>query len=478
MRNLISTVTGPLLYTALGFQFMACSSTPKKQAAPTPAPSVGYVQKGAGSFQLMPYKEITLPNGLKIVFIQDTTLPRISLTMLVKTGMVQEPLNHAGLNALTAYLLEQGTQTRDAVQISDDFGQIGTSLDISPGADFTTIYADALSTDGEQILKLFSDVTMNPAFKDREIMRLRSQMIASLQKKIDNPSAYTDDEADKNLFGNHPYGRDESGSRATLLTIKKQDIIRHYLTYYRPNNASLAVVGNITPDFEKHVEDVFSKWTKRTTPTAQAEAPPAVVGLQVKLIVKRGLQQTQIRISELGIERSNPDYLKLRVANETLGGGFASRLNQKVRDDLGLTYSISSGFDARKDKGSFDISTFTKNETAGRTLEESLKVLTDYAATGPNEAELSAAKNQIIGQFPRAIETADRLAFNILALDFYGVPTDYLTDFNKNVNAIGLKDVNAALKAHLDAGKLKVVVYGDPKIIPQFEKFKPTIERR
>lgn len=476
MRNLISTVTGPLLCATLGFQFMACSSSPKKSAAP--APATGYVQKGAGSFQLMPYKETVLANGLKIVFIQDTTLPRISLTMLVKTGMVQEPVNQAGLNALTAYLLEQGTQTRDAVQVSDDFGQIGTSLDISPGADFTTIYADALSADGEQILKLFSDVTMNPAFKDREIFRLRSQMIASLQKKIDNPSAYTDEESDKYLFGKHPYARDESGSRATLLAVKKQDIIRHYLTYYRPNNASLAVVGNITPEYEKQVEEVFGKWTKRTTPVAKTEPPPPIEGLQVKLIVKRGLQQTQIRISQVGIERSHPDYLKLRVANETLGGGFASRLNQKVRDDLGLTYSISSGFDSRKEKGSFDVSTFTKNETAGRTLEEALKVITDYAATGPNDTELAAAKNQIIGQFPRAIETADRLAFNILALDFYGVPTDYLTGFNKNVNAIGLKDVNAALKAHLDAGKLKIVVYGDPKIIPQFEKFKPTIERR
>ena len=107
-----------------------------------------------------------------------------------------------------------------------------------------------------------------------------------------------------------------------------------------------------------------------------------------------------------------------------------------------------------------------------------MKVLSDYTAAGPTDAELAAAKSQIIGQFPRAIETADRLAFNILALDFYGVPMDYLTDFNKNVNAISLKDVNAALKAHLDSSKLKVVVSDAPKIIPQFEKYKPVIERR
>ncbi|MFS4460852.1 M16 family metallopeptidase [Bdellovibrio sp. HCB2-146] len=466
MNKLIST----LLCAFVAFQFVACASQKTTQKAPP-----GYVQKGNGSFQLQPYKEKTLANGLKLVFIQDSTLPRISLTMLVKTGTMQEPI--AGLNALTAYLLEQGTQTRDAMRVADDFGQIGSSLDIAPGADFTTIYSDALSMDANEVLTLFSDVTMNPAFKDREINRLRSQMLAGLQKKIDNPSSFTDDEADQFLFGEHPYSRDVNGTKESLPQIRKQDIIKHYLTFYRPNNASLAVVGNISPEFENKVEEIFSKWTKRTAPDVKVTAPPAIEGLQVKLIVKKNLQQTQIRISQLGIERASADYIRVRVANETLGGGFASRLNQKVRDDLGLTYSIYSYFDTRKEKGSFEISTFTKNETAGQTLEESLKVLKDYVGTGPNETELAAAKNQLIGQFPRAIETADRLAFNILALDFYGIGIDYLTDFNKNVTAIHLKDINQTIQKHFDPTKVKVTIYGDAKIIPQFEKYKPTIER-
>jgi len=466
MKKISLAFTLPLICTS----FIACSTTSKNGTPPS------YVTKGNGSFKLQPYKEMTLGNGLKVFFVRDTSLPRVSLTLLIKTGTMQEGPK-AGLNALTAYLLEQGTQTRDAMKVADDFGLLGSSLDVSPGADTTTLYADSLTTGADFLLDLFADVAMNPAFKDGEIGRIRSQMLAGLQKKIDNPSSYADDEMDKFLFGSHPYGRDINGTPEALRTVTKQDIIKHYLTFYRPNNASLAVVGNFNEAYEKRVQDAFAKWTNRTIPHVSVEAPPAYEGVKVKLIVKKGLQQTQIRIGQMGIARSDEKYLPLRLGNEILGGSFASRLNQRVRDDLGLTYSIYSYFDVRKEPGSFEISTFTKNETAGKTLDEALAVVNEYVASGAKENEITAGRNQLIGQFPRAIETADRLAYNLLALDFYGIPVDYLTDFNKNVSAIRLKESNEAIQKTLTPGKFKVVVYGDEKIIPQFEKYKPEIQK-
>ncbi|UXR65164.1 insulinase family protein [Bdellovibrio bacteriovorus] len=470
MRIFIAALTLPLVCSVL----VACSSSSKNTVKP---PTEGYVTRGNGSFKLQPYKEVTLENGLKVYFIHDATLPRVSLTMMIKTGSMQEGSGKPGLNALTSYLLEQGTQTRDALKLADEFGQLGSSLDISPSADATTVYADSLTTGSQALLDLFSDVTMNPAFKDAEIARIRSQMLAGLQKKVDNPSSFADEKMDHFVFGNHPYGRDTNGTTEGLKGISKQDVIKHYLTFFRPNNSMLAVVGNYDAAYENRVQEVFGKWTKRTIPEVKVEAPPVSDSLQVKLIVKKGLQQTQIRIGQVGINRADQDYLRLRLANETVGGSFASRLNQKVRDDLGLTYSIYSFFDVRKERGSYDIVTFTKNETAGKTLDEALKVLNDFVNTGATEAEVSAGRNQLIGQFPRAIETADRLAYNLLALDFYGIPVDYLTDFNKNVGAIKPKDANAAFKKAVNPAKFKVLVYGDEKIIPQFEKYKPVIER-
>lgn len=447
----------------------ACTSTTKTKD--------GKAAPSNGSFRIQAYKERILDNGLKIIYIRDTSLPRVSLTMLVKTGSLQEPASKAGLNATTAYLLEQGTQSKNATQVADEFGQLGSSLDISPGTDVTTLYSDALTTGARPLLGLFSDIAMNPAFKEGEINRMRSQMTAGLQKKIDDPSSFAEAKINAFVFAPHPYGRDVSGTPETLKGLTKQDIIKHYLTFYRPNNSSLAVVGNFDEAFERNVEETFGKWTKRSIPAVTAEAPMAIDGLKVKLVVKKGLQQTQLRLSTLGIARSSEDYLRLRLANEVLGGSFASRLNQKIRSELGLTYSIYSTFDVRKERGSFDISTFTKNETAGKAFEETMKVLGDYLSAGAKENEVIAARNQLVGQFPRAIETADGLAYNLLALDFYGIPYDYLTNFKKNIEAIRVKEANAAISKALDPKKFKVVVYGNESIIPQFEKYKPEIER-
>lgn len=469
MNKLATLLTLPMICST----FVACSSSSKRQVE-VPA---GYTAKSNGSFVLQPYKEVIYDNGLKVIFVRDTTLPRVSLTMMIRAGSVLEAERVAGLNALTAYMLEQGTQKKNATQIADDFGQLGTSLDINPGNDVTTIYSDSLNTGAQDLLTFFADVVMNPAFNDREIFRMRSQMQAALQKKIDDPSSFASHKMDDFLYGKHPYARDIHGTLESLRRISKQDVIKHYLTFFRPNNASLAVVGDFDEAYENKVREVFSAWTKRTVPAVNITSAVAPTQLQVRLVVKKGLQQTQIRIAQLGIPRNHPDYLPLRLSNEILGGSFASRLNQTVRDDLGLTYSIRSYFDTKKEVGSFDISTFTKNETAGKALEETLKVISDYVKNGADKKELAAGKSQLIGQFPRAIETADRLAYNLLALDFYGIPVDYLTKFNANVENIDLKAANQAFARIINPERLKVVVYGDASIIPQFSKYNPEIER-
>ncbi len=458
--------TTPLLFLAACI-LSACSSSPKKEVKK--APVEAYKAFGSGSFALRPLKEVTLDNGLKIIFIHDDTLPRISLTMLFKSGVLQDPRGLEGLNAITTYLLEQGTQTRSALQLADDFGQFGSEANLTPGSDFSLAFADSLSSSGEELLKVFADMVMNPAFADKEIVRMKSQILAGLQKKVDNPSSYADERSESFLFGAHAYHYDTNGTPAAVRKIRKQDIIRHYLMYFRPNNSSLAVVGSFGDDFEEQTKAIFSKWTKRNIPHLEQEKIPAVDALKIHLVTKKNLQQAQLRLAQVGMKRNDPDFLKLRVANEILGGSFASRLNQKVRAELGLTYSINSSFDSRADGGMFEISTFTKNETVEKTLNETLKVMKDFVDNGVNEKELQAAKNLLIGQFPRAIETSDKTAFNILALDFYGIPKSYLTDYNRNIEKITLKDVNDVIKRRLSAQNFKVLIYADPKVANQLK---------
>ncbi len=427
------------------------------------------------NFKFRPFRELVLENGLKIIFVPDDSLPRISLTLLVKAGSMQESKSMAGLNSFMTSLLDEGTIHRSSVKIAEEFGQMGTGVDISPGYDFTTIDSDTLSLYSENLLELFSEIVMHPSFSDLEIKRKKAQVLSMLTKKVDSPSEYATEKMDEFLFGDHPYSRDVNGTLESVKGISKQDLISHYLAYYRPNNSTLAVVGKFDSEYEKLVEKTFSNWDRRTIQSSKAEPASSTEKMQVRLFIKKGLQQSQIRLSQVGISRSDEDFLTLRLGNEILGGGFASRLNQKVRDDLGLTYSISSYFDVRRDKGSFDISTFSKNDSAGRTFDETLKVLNEFVSDGASEYEVNAGKSQLIGQFPRTIETSDRLAFNFLILDFYGIPFDYLTKYNKSVNSLNASKVNAAIKRHLDPTKFKAVIYGNESIIPQFQKYQPEV---
>jgi zinc protease len=453
----------------------ACASK-KVEPVKTEKPAAPVVT--GSQFKLRPMREMQLENGLKVLFIVDNSLPRVSMTILTKVGVRQDPKGKEGLNYLTAQLMEQGTQTKSAMVLADELGQLGTELSVEPGNDFTILSMDALVNSSDKLLTLFSDILMNPAFLDGEVARTKSQIVAQQKKKIDNPSSYTADAFDMFLFQGHPYANDISGTPVSVHKITKQDVIRHYLNYYRPNNSQIAIVGRFNKDFEAKVAEAFKKWAGKPIKDFTSPELKNITGTEVKVLSKPGLQQAQIRIGEFGIRRVDEDFLRLRVANVALGGEFGSRLNQKIRDDLGLTYSMHSYFDARADRGPFIIETFTKNETVGKTIDESLKVFSEFIAGGITEAELKASKEQMVGQFPRAIETADRLGLNILMLNFYGVPLSYLQDFNKNVEAMTLDEVNTAIKKRFDAKNLKVLVYADEKKISgQLSNYKPVVEK-
>lgn len=476
MKNYIHSLVIPSLCLSV----VACSSASKndlsKDSAKTNSTVATSTKESENAFKLRPYAKEVLKNGLTIYFVKDTSLPRVSLQALVGVGASNESLDKAGLNAMTAYMLEQGTTTRTATMIADELGQLGTELGISADDDMTTVRVDSLSTSAEKILNVFSDVLMMPNFSEKEIERIRTRTVSAIKKQSDDPSSYASLEAAQYLFGSESrYGTSVIGVEESVKALRKKDLVKHYLTYYRPNNTTIAVVGNFDTAFQEKVKATFSSWIKKNIPVSEFKQTAANEGFKVKLLVKKGLQQTQIRYLHLGIDRKNPDFLALRLGNETLGGGFAGRLNQKIRDDLGLTYSIYSYFDVLKYRGSYIVSTFTKNENAGKVVDEVKTVLENYLKDGATSKEVEASKNQLIGQFPRAIETADRLSYNLMVLDFYGIPHDYLTTYNQQVMALTETTTKAAMQKALNAENFKVLVYGDESIIPQFEKYKPEV---
>ncbi len=421
--------------------------------------------KSSGPFKMRPVEEKTLANGLKILYIKDTTLPRISFQMMVLSGSSQDPAGSEGLADMTLSLLEQGTTKHSALQIADEFAQLGSNFGESASSDYVMMTTAGLSEFKDKLLGLYSEVVLSPSFANSEVERKRSQTLAELAQLQDQPTEYAGLLFDQELFGKHPYGRPVFGTVDGVKSLTRSQIIKNYFSNYRPNNAMLAVSGNFDQKFQEQVEKTFSQWASSPVSKNQFEAPAPPSQMEVKLFTKPGLQQTQIRIGQLGISRNDPDFLKLRLANVILGGAFASRLNQRVRDDLGLTYSIHSQFDARMGTGDFEISTFARNEKVGEAIKNTLQVTKQFQSGDVTDSELNAAKALLVGQFPAAIETVDRLAFNLMALRVYGVPDSYLVNFFDNVNGIRLKDLNETIRRHFKAEQMKVVIFADDKAL-------------
>ncbi len=433
---------------------IGCSSGPSRSPA-------GF--SSSGELTLRPIQELTLPNGLRVIFIPESTLPRVSLHAFFKVGSYHDAKGMSGLNSLTAHLADQGTTTRSASQIADDFGQLGTELELSVDSDFTEFEVSGLAHQKTELLKYFADVILNPTFQAKDLERERKQMVAGLLRKYDSPSTVASDQFSTMLFGDHPYGVGEEGRLAGLKTIKRQDVIRHYFKYYRPNNAILVVAGDIDEGFKTQVQVQFGAWEQRAL-EAQAPAPFLEPMSQKFLLVhKKDLAQSQIRIGHAGIQRTDPDFLKLRLANVILGGTFQSRLNSRIRIELGLTYGISSSLDSRKDRGAFTMTSFSRNDKASQTVQEAMAVFANYVEKGATEKELQDAKEYLKGQFPVALETVDSYAMNLCLLRLYGISDDYLKNFYRNVSNISLSEVNAAIKKHFDPKKLQVLVYSDKK---------------
>lgn len=437
--------------------------------------SVSTSTSGSGVTTLRAYRETQLPNGLKVLFVPDQSLPALSFGLLVRAGAATDPQGSAGLANFVSDLLDQGTQRRNATQIADDLGRIGASFRSSVDYDYTYLSLTGLSSTAPALLSNFAELSTEPAFPDIEITRTRKQTLAGIERSLDNPRVVASVAATAKLYEGHAYGRSVVGSLKQVAGLKKKSVIQHYLRYYRPNNSILVVAGKFDGAFEKKVESTFGAWSKREVPPVVLGAPKTTPGLKVRVVEKADLTQAQIRIAGIGIKRQDDDFMALRLANTVLGGAFASRLNDKIRKELGLTYSINSSFDSRLERGPFEISTFTKVDSVDKVVNETLKLYREFISSGITKDELARAKGYLAGIFPQAIETVDKLAFNLVLLRLYGISDRYLTHYIRDLNSLSVSDVNAAIRRNMKADDLVIVVHA-PKASAESLKSLGTFE--
>jgi zinc protease len=403
---------------------------------------------------------VQLENGLKIYFVQDDSLPRVNIQMLIPVGNAYEPAGLEGLSVMTAELLDKGTKNKNALEISDLLSDSGSGFGANANYDFTVLSTQSLTTEFPKVLDLFIKILKDPQFPNEEIERVRQLMIVTLQSRKDRSGTLADIEMTQSFYSGHHYGRDLYGTTDSLKKIKREDVLAFYNKHYHPKGSYLAVSGRISNVIEKQIVDQMKNW-KSDQPREVLKVPFQAQSQQekIRVVSTPHKAQTEIRIIQPGIPRAHPDFLKYRLANEILGGSFASRLNQKIRDDLGLTYSIYSYLDNRDVAGAWVISTFSKNEAADRTISEIQKLVSEFATQGITSDELFAAKNLAKAQLPRALETSDKLAYNLMALDFYGIGSNYLIRYNDSIDRITKDQVNQVIRKHFRADQMEIISF-------------------
>jgi zinc protease len=357
-------------------------------------------------------------------------------------------------------LLTQGTKTLSATQIADKIDFVGGNLSAGSGWDASNVECSVLKKHLKVGIELMRDVTLNPAFAEDEIERLRQQTLSSIKNAKDQPDNLADEEFDKWLFGDYPYAHPIGGDEASVSSISHDDIVAQYERIFIPTHSVLAVIGDVSAkEGFRIAEEMFGSWKQSSAPVAENQPPLPPKGYRVHIVDKADATQAQIRIGHLGVARRHEDYFPLVVMNYILGGGgFSSRLMKTIRSEMGLTYGISCYFSMRTEAGPYVIDTFTKNESTLQAIQETIKVMKVYQQEGPTEKELTEAKSYLTGSYPLNFETPGQIAGQLLNIDLHNLGADYIEKYRSRVEAVTTEDVKRVAQKYLRPDDMNIVV--------------------
>jgi len=403
-----------------------------------------------------------LPNGLTLVVIERRSLPVLTLRFVVKSGAETDPPNLPGLAQMTAEVLSQGTARRDARQIAESVDTMGGSLDTGAGWDDSFAELTVLSQYHDLAFDLINDLVRHPAFAAEELDRKRKQTISALEVLRDDPAFTADAILRVLIFSGTPYGHPTDGTEESVRRITTRDLAAFHAQHYAPANCILAVAGDITADTAlQFATRSFGDWMTSSLPEHRAVADRQHVTRRRMVIVdKPDAVQTEIRVGHEAIERSNPDYVPLTVANQVLGGPAANRLFKTLRSRLGLAYGASSDLTCEQAVGSWVASTSTRTSGTARSLEAILDEIDRLGSHSISSDELRTAKSYLIGHMALEFETSADIAQQTLELMVHGLPLDYWNQFPEKLTALDAQQVYAASRRYLDPGRDVIVLVG------------------
>lgn len=407
-------------------------------------------------------QQFSLTNGLRVLLLPDRNVPAINLSGQVDAGSEFDGNLQAGLAGLTASNLINGTKTRDALTLARTLEDRGASLSFGAGREGVTISGQGLSANLPILVQTLADVLQNASFPNDQLELSRQRALTSLKVQLDDPS-----ELGRRVFQqaiypeNHPFHSFPTAQ--SLKSITRDDVLRFYRNHYRPDTTTLALVGDFDPAQVKDLlNQSLGKWQAIGQPPT-LKLPTVSLPTTVTRINKAipGKAEAVTYLGYNAISRKDPRYYAALVLNQILGGDtLSSRLGTEVRDRLGLTYGIYSGFAAGVNPGPFLIQMQTAPQDSDQAIASTLALLKQLREQGITEAELNTAKRSITNSYPVNLANPSDVSSIILENAILGLPPAEIRDFPQRIQSITMADVQQAIQDLIKPQNLVIVTTG------------------
>jgi zinc protease len=414
-----------------------------------------------------------LPNGVRVLVLEDPRLPAFALGVVTTRGAGVEAASEAGVASYCAELMERGAGARKALELAGVVDALGASLAVN--ADWDAMYAQVsgLSEDHDALFDVLADVVLRPRFDADEAGRVRSEQLAALRQAADDPATLLGWHFAKTLYPGHRYGLPEAGTLETLAKLDASAARAFHRRVFTPGAAIVYASGDVdSTDLLARIRATYGAW-QGPPPPSPGSSPPASPARRIVLVDRPDLGQAQIAVGHGGIARTDPRRLEAQLLNTALGGGgFSSRLMMRIRAEEGLTYGVYSMFVQRHQPGPFLVSTFTRVPKVGEVVAGVLEELERVRRDPPGPEELARVQSQSSGRFALGLETSGAVAAALVDLDVYGLPRDSLDTYRGRVWAVTPEQTAAVARDLIDPERASIVVVGPAETIrPQLEPF-------
>jgi zinc protease len=451
-RNAFITEVHPYPELATAAEGADRSSPPE----PGPAPDVRFP----------PFTRTRLDNGMEVIFIERNDVPLIEMSMLFDAGYAADQFSREGTTALAMAMLDEGTDKRSALDISEALMSLGANLHAGASLDNASVRMSALSENLDTSLDIFADVILSPAFPEAELERLRRNTLARIEQEKTRPVSMALRIMPRLLYGaDHAYGQPLTGSGTTdsVKAITRDDLEAFHQTWFKPNNATLVIVGNADRGaLMDKIEKLFGKWRAGDVPEKNLATRAIERELTLYLIDRPGAEQSVIFAGQLIPPRANPDEIALQSMNDILGGLSSARINMNLREDKGWAYGARSLIVGAR--GARPLLAYAPVQT-DKTKESIMEIMAEFGAIitdrPPSEPELDIVKRSKTLSLPGRWETNADIAGALNEIVSFDLADDYWSTYADSINRLGIDDVSAAAVKYLRPDNLAWVVVGD-----------------